>query len=211
MNKQKKPWLARLLVLVLACSFAFTITLDSASSAHAQTASSNHTQIALTGGGMDLMGYCRSLGYVSVRTVGTTYYDWRCISSIGNDVQFSMRAACQWQYHNVNMWDLTQNFYSATGGWCWQANLIGGINARGYCQSKGYTDVALLGNTAYDWYCAKPNPFQAATTLYTRILNSSPGGDDPNMLEACWWMYPNVLTNVRFDNFYVPTSWQCIG
>jgi hypothetical protein len=79
--------------------------------------------------------------------LGTPYSSWRCVRSTGNDVQISMRAVCQWEYRPTNAWDLTYDFNSATGGGCWQANLLGGINARAYCQSKGYLDVKPLGST----------------------------------------------------------------
>lgn len=193
MNKQKKPWLAKLLVLVLACSFAFTFALASAPSAHAQA--NNVVDL----GGMNIMGYCRSQGYISVRTVGNTYYSWRCIDRNGNDIAVNMRSVCQWQYHNPNMWDYTSNFYATNVGGCMLANIGGGINARAFCQSEGYADVRLMGNTAYDWRC-----------LARDVWGNPDTPVEFNMDEACEWMYNNSTSLARFADFYTPTSWQCL-
>jgi hypothetical protein len=194
-----------LLVGMLALSLAVTLSPWTAQSTHAQTSSADRPAGSLLGG-MDLMGYCRSLGYVSVRTIGTTYDSWRCVSSTGNDVQFSMQAACQWQYHTPNAWDVTDNFYSATGGQCWSGKVLGGINAQGYCRYLGYDGVELRGNTAYGWYCFLYSVFSQTRVYYPIPSN----GDQPNMFDACTWMY-NTLARGRAADFYTPTSWQCIG
>ena len=49
-------------------------------------------------GGINLRAYCQSLGYADVTTVGSTIYDWRCVSSNGSLVSISFDAACNWQY-----------------------------------------------------------------------------------------------------------------
>ena len=186
-NKARLSFLA----LVLACCLAMALSFTTAPSAHAATHSPQTSLL----GGLDLKGYCQSLGYLSVKTVGTTYYDWRCIDRNGNNVQFAMRAACQWQYHTLNVIDHTDDFYTATGGKCFGTNgLLGGINARAYCQAHGYADVKLNGNTAYDWVCLGG--------LFN--LNAS-----INMKDACSWMYSNGNVLARFADFYTPTSWQC--
>jgi len=173
--------------------FGHDLSVTAMSSAHAATHSPQYTGL----GFLNLQGYCRSLGYVAVRTVGTTYYDWRCVDRNGNDVQFAMRAACQWQYHTPNAIDYTYDFYTATSGSCFGVStLLGGINARAYCRSKGYDDVQLQGNTAYDWTCIKGGRFPAS-----RSIN--------NMDDACQWMYNNGNVVARFGDFYTPTSWQC--
>lgn len=196
MKKPRNFWLARLLILVLVCGFALMFASGNAPSAHAQAHAPNLT----FSGGVDLKSYCQSLGYISVRTVGTTEYDWRCIDRNGNDVSLSLRAACQWQYQNVNEWDWTTNFYSVTGMVCLNGASLGGINARAFCQSQGYYDVALLGSTAYDWRCLGYTFF--GTPDYISF----------NMDDACSWMYPNYAFYplAVFTNFYSPTSWVCI-
>jgi hypothetical protein len=196
---RKTRVLSWVLVGVLACSLAVTLSVGTAPSAHAQANSVPYL------GGMDLMGYCRSQGYVSVRTIGTTYYSWRCVSSTGADISFSMQAACQWQYHTPNAWDQTDNFYSATGGGCWFGHLRGGVNLRGYCRSLGYADVTLRGNTVYDWSCVQV----VSPWTYYIPISFDFGGSDPNMTNACIWTYN--ISVARFADFYTATSGQCIG
>jgi hypothetical protein len=182
-----------LLAGMLACSLAVTLSLGTAPSAHARST------VVWDLGGLDLKGYCQSLGDPSVTTIGNTYYSWRCVDRNGNNVQFSMQAACQWQYHINNAYDWTDNFYSATGGLCFRVDkILGGINARAYCQNIGAQDVILLGNTAYDWRC------------YGGIYGI--GSYVPfDMGDACRWMYNTSDTEARFADFYTPTSWQCLG
>src|SRR5689334_6554521 len=96
MNKQRHRWLARWLILVLACSLALTFAFGSAPQAHASSD---------VLGGLDLISFCRSQGFVSVRSVENTAYGWRCIDQNGNDATFNLFAACQWQYHTANAWD----------------------------------------------------------------------------------------------------------
>ncbi|MDQ6879188.1 MAG: hypothetical protein M3082_16150 [Candidatus Dormibacteraeota bacterium] len=54
-------------------------------------------------GGLDLNGYCQSLGYEGARVPGdvitghTTFNDWRCVKD-GSFHPFSFEQACQWQY-----------------------------------------------------------------------------------------------------------------
>lgn len=197
MNRRKNLWLVRLLVLVLACSFAFTFTLASTPSAHA-----NAAQVTALGG-LDLRGYCQSQGFTDVTTVGTTYYDWRCINRNGNDVAFSLLSACVWQYHNPNAWDTTDNFYRATGGVCVQGAVAGGINMRAFCQHLGYLDTELDGSTAYDWRCDLFDPNSPTGTYPVPV-------DTSLMNLACQWMYNSPTALARFGDFYTPTSWQCL-
>jgi hypothetical protein len=50
-------------------------------------------------GGLDLQGYCTSIGAANgVRLVGTTAYDWRCVTGAGAQVGMDMDDACQRQY-----------------------------------------------------------------------------------------------------------------
>jgi hypothetical protein len=59
-------------------------------------------------GGVDLSGYCRSLGYTGVSLDGGTINDWHCVDSSGRRVGIDVGAACRWQYHQsgaVGRWD----------------------------------------------------------------------------------------------------------
>lgn len=56
-------------------------------------------------GGLDLYGFCGSLGYSSASLDGSTAYDWHCDDDQGNTYPIDMNAACLWQYPtaaNVN-------------------------------------------------------------------------------------------------------------
>src|SRR5690349_12616716 len=50
-------------------------------------------------GGMDLDGYCRSLGYRGVTLTGHTVYDWYCVTNSGSHVGIEINKECNWQYH----------------------------------------------------------------------------------------------------------------
>jgi|SRR5581483_9159806 len=188
---RKKRVFSWLLVGILACSLAITLSLGTANSVQAQALATTNSALTLSGG-LNLQAYCQSQGFGPATTVNNTYYGWRCILGTGY-VTFSMQAACQWQYQRNDMWDTTPNFYSPTGGQCWQGQNLGGINLRAYCQSHGFNDVTLLGSTVYDWYC----------TLGTGYVTV-------NWDNACSWMY-NRSAKFRFADFYTATSGQCIG
>lgn len=53
-------------------------------------------------GGVDLNGYCQSLGDQGVSLDGSTAYDWHCVDPAGNHLSIDMDAACQWQYSDPN-------------------------------------------------------------------------------------------------------------
>lgn len=182
-KNRARSWL---LVGVLACSLAVTLSLGTAPSAHASV---------FTLGGLNLKAYCQSLGYPSVRTIGTTYYDWRCVDRNGNNVSFAMWQACHWQYNDRNAWDVTPNFYVPTGGICIESALVlGGIDVDAYCRYLGYSGARLDGSTAYDWHCLN---------IYTGWVTGQLDMDD-----ACDELYHEPAV-ARFANFYYPTSWQC--
>jgi hypothetical protein len=53
-------------------------------------------------GGLDLSGYCTSVGDIGGATLdGTTAFDWKCVSPSGAHVGISMDDACTWQYRTV--------------------------------------------------------------------------------------------------------------
>lgn len=52
-------------------------------------------------GGLELGGYCRSIGYNDVVILANNAFAWKCVK--GNQrVGINMTAACQWQYNNPN-------------------------------------------------------------------------------------------------------------
>lgn len=204
MNRRSNPWLVRLLVLVLVCSIALPLTLSSTSKAHAQSTIVNVL------GGLSLLDYCDAHGYDGVTTDGSnTYYSWFCTSGgAAIDTHISMLDACRWQYTGTtNVWDTTDNFYSATGAWCFTGTLLGGINLVLYCSSIGWQDAVLLGSSAYGWSCKLRRINLTTGKVY--YLYKPLQQDDMN--QACAWMYSSSLVRARFDDFYTPTSWQCFG
>jgi hypothetical protein len=60
-------------------------------------------------GGLELSGYCVSIGQIGGASLdGTTANDWRCVASSGAHVAMSVDDACAWQYRTV------EGVYSAT-------------------------------------------------------------------------------------------------
>jgi hypothetical protein len=70
-------------------------------------------------GGINLQAFCQATGYVSVTTVGSTAYDWRCVDQNGATSVLSMPLACSWQYNNTNVIARFADFYSVTSWACW--------------------------------------------------------------------------------------------
>jgi len=193
MNTRRNPRLARVLVLVLACSLALTFALGSAPSAHA-----NATVL----GGLDLKAYCQSQGYIGARSIENTAYGWRCVDRNGNNVLLSLHSACQWQYHTANAWDRIGFFHSAQGIECMSGRFIGGLDLRGYCRFKGEVGAVLQGKTVDDWRCYSYVPFGGGVITHTIWMD-----------DACNWEYGNTYGFVlsRYDNYYSATTMECIG
>lgn len=160
-------------------------------------------------GGMNLSGYCVSLGQGDSVLNGST---WVC--TIGTAI--TMTSACQWQYpvqNAVALQDSPGNPYSWT---CYNGSVssatptptravaptptqsatptspppvtgarLGGMNLYGYCGSLGQGSSELNGNT---WVCAT--------------------GVTINMNTACQWQYtPNATA--KQDTTNNPYSWSC--
>ena len=192
-----------LLPLIVGCCVAAALFFTAAPTASAAPHVPSRAAFARLGG-VDLRGYCQSLGYASVTTVGSTVYDWRCINADGSLASFNMDDACSWQYiNNVPFEDWITarptNFYSVTSIVCFSFKRVqGGINLQAYCQSLGYASVTTVGSTVYDWRCVWIGPS-------LRILASI------NMTSACTWMYGNRYSLDIFRNFYVSTSIVCVS
>lgn len=70
-------------------------------------------------GGLDLSGYCTSIGDIGGATLdGTTAYDWKCVSSAGTHVTMSLDDACAWQYRTVE--GAFARFATMTDPYSWQ-------------------------------------------------------------------------------------------
>jgi hypothetical protein len=67
----------------------------------------------------------------------------------------------------------------------------GGVNLNGYCQEMGFTEAALVEDTAYGWRCRDWNG-----DLY-----------DIDMWSVCEWQYGGGTPN--YADFNEPYSWTC--
>ena len=70
-------------------------------------------------GGVDLDGYCRSLGHLRVQLDGPTAYDWHCITTIGQRVAISATGACQWSWRQPGALDRLADFNNPYSWQCW--------------------------------------------------------------------------------------------
>jgi hypothetical protein len=189
-----------LLTVIVVCTLAAALSLTTAPKASA--ASHVPSRAAATGlGGVNLRGYCQSLGYANVTTVGSTVYDWRCVRADGSLASFDMDSACNWQYEGrISFEDSVTarpgNFYSVTSINCYRYKReLGGPNLQGYCQSLGYNSVTTVGTTVYDWRCVgRGNQWILAGI---------------NMVNACTWTHVLYSLDI-FYNFYDMTSINCI-
>ena len=72
-----------------------------------------------TTGGLDLSGYCTSIGNIGGALLdGTTAYDWKCVSPIGAHLGISMDDACAWQYRTVE--GVFSRFAAMSDPYSWQ-------------------------------------------------------------------------------------------
>jgi murein DD-endopeptidase MepM/ murein hydrolase activator NlpD len=70
-------------------------------------------------GGVDLVGYCKSLGYVGAGLFGTTAWNWACVDKSGNHIGINVTAACQWNYHRSDANSLWNDFYDPYSWRCY--------------------------------------------------------------------------------------------
>ncbi|MER7274572.1 ricin-type beta-trefoil lectin domain protein [Dactylosporangium sp. NPDC000244] len=67
-------------------------------------------------GGVDLQGYCQSIGHAGAGLDGTTSSDWRCVTYTGSHISINMDDACQRQYpHNAAAFSAS----SGSGPYTW--------------------------------------------------------------------------------------------
>jgi hypothetical protein len=186
--------IARLSLIIWLCALCLSVTtvVGVTPSAHAAVQAPQLQQL----GNVQLDPYCQSLGYARAGLANSTYYGWYCLNAQGSGVAIiSMQSACQWQYNNYSVVDVTNNFYDASSAICYRINAyMGGVNLQGYCRALGYVGVTTVGSTAYDWRCV-------ASTGFLLSLSS--------MTSACQWQYGFNTIVARFYNFYSTTSWEC--
>lgn len=147
-------------------------------------------------GGIDLSGYCQSLGDQGVSLDGTNAYSWRCVQPDGSHVGFSMGSACQWQFNDSNAVDRVGNFFDPDSWTCFtEAAHLGGADLDGYCRSLGNQGVSLDGTDAYSWRCVQSD--------------GSHVGIDIGAACRFTWKDPGAIE--RLGNFFNPYSWECWG
>lgn len=66
---------------------------------HTHTSTPTHTVTPQPiGGGVDLNGYCQSIGFSGVALVEDNAYGWRCRDAQNNFYNIDMWSVCEWQY-----------------------------------------------------------------------------------------------------------------
>lgn len=68
-------------------------------------------------GGINVGGYCQSIGYVNGSLDGSTAFTWSCDKSDGTHVGINMDSACQWQYNRT---DVTAIMLKLSNPYSWQ-------------------------------------------------------------------------------------------
>src|SRR3954470_23853674 len=105
-------------------------------------------------GGVNLDKACFSEGNKAIaKTVGTTAYDWRCVSLNGTLVGINIPLACHTQ-HGPNTTARIANFYDANSWQCWNVRELapaGGLDLNSFCNWLNGGRPATVGTTAYDW------------------------------------------------------------
>src|SRR5690348_3836300 len=96
-SMRRNPLRLSLLAMMLACCLTMTIFFTSVPKASAAT-HVDSVAAANSLGGVNLRGYCQSLGYADVTTVGSTIDDWRCVGTDGSLTGINLDSACVWQY-----------------------------------------------------------------------------------------------------------------
>jgi hypothetical protein len=124
-------------------------------------------------GGVDLTGYCRSIGYDGAKNVGNGFADWRCY--IGTtEVGLSLVGACQWQFSPVVAagYPVTASTNgNSAGEWkCHAAagatEFYKGMDLAGFCRSIGYDGSKHLGDNVTGWVCYKSGATQIRLDLH---------------------------------------------
>lgn len=147
--------------------------------------------------GLDLPGYCRSLGYADATLSGSTAYDWHCVSGDGTRGSLAFDAACRWTYGSEHAVDRIADFHDPRSVSCWlvQPDVVT-PDFTEYCTGQGYSDAALLGATVYDWHCVQ----------YSR---AGPTYHDIDVAAACTTLTHGYAKLDRFVNFNDAATWQC--
>ncbi|MFC4117824.1 hypothetical protein [Nonomuraea zeae] len=112
-------------------------------------------------GGVDLSGYCRTLGYQGAKRIGQHGIgDWRCYNASA-EASLSVISACQWQFK-----PLVAAGYPVTAGTNgdsageWKCHATAGstefyrsMNLAGFCGSIGYNGAKHTGDNVTGWRC----------------------------------------------------------
>ncbi|WP_433518647.1 hypothetical protein ACQP2T_26015 [Nonomuraea sp. CA-143628] len=124
-------------------------------------------------GGVDLNGYCRSIGYDGAKKVVNHFDGWRCY--IGTtEVGLSVAGACQWQFSPLVAagYPVTASTNgNSAGEWKCHATagtteFFKGMNLAGFCQSIGYNGAKHLGDNVTGWVCTRNDGAQIRLDLH---------------------------------------------
>ncbi|HEY5956963.1 MAG TPA: hypothetical protein VIV60_10440 [Polyangiaceae bacterium] len=161
-----------------------------ASSADSQTFAGSSS----TSGTVDINGYCQSIGYSGAILDSANAYGWQCYTISGIRAALSMTAACNWQYGLGTTIDRMLDYWASDSWRCSPTpNQLGTPDLDGYCRSKGFTGVILVGSTAYDWRCH--------TETGTLVMFSPTA--------ACTWTYASPNAIDRTGDYFNPNAWTC--
>jgi hypothetical protein len=185
-------------------------------------------------GGINLTGYCQSLGYQNYVHDGSTAYDFRCT---GNGMQDTGRfdtwlAACQLQYQGYAYVidrlaaDDGHGGYTDPTSWeCWGSKGGNNINSNSggnpsVVSSLGQIKIyGTLTKTQLASYCASQAGYTNARVVGNKknaynwrcvSSNGTPFGLI-NMEEACRSINNDQNAEDRLLNYNDPNSWECFG
>jgi len=156
----------------------------------------------------DFTVYCQAHDYQAAKLVAQNAYGWRCVSSTGQEVTFSVTAVCREvtvKDNEPTILDFLNDFTDAgdLGWWCYRLSQVaplGQLDVNSYCQSQGYDRGALVnGNTALSWVCESHSL-------------STPLDSVGKLSVACSQQHPSNLGDVaaRVVDFFNPNAIDCM-
>ncbi|MFC5835283.1 hypothetical protein [Nonomuraea insulae] len=152
-----------LLTVLLAC---LSMTCIGVSPAAAAPLKAQSADVYL--GGVDLSGYCRSLGYTGARLKAPNgIADWRCYihgpAGVDTEANLSVIDACRYQFAPLVTagYPVTAQANGNSGGE-WKCHATAGqsealprMDLRSFCVSIGYTDARHGGGNVTGWSCVR--------------------------------------------------------
>jgi hypothetical protein len=137
-------------------------------------------------GGLDLIKYCKSLGYDTSDHVNDSASGWRCKEVNGTLHEISMADACNWQFLDLLIDGISVNEVSTggLGGWRCYSNparglYLDGMDLNRYCMNIGYSGVILVESNVSGWRCQDSNG-----TLHEINMHAACRSNNPSLVNA---------------------------